>query len=713
MDLVKVFELPRLPFDCPAMFRPLLSLTISLGLASIVRSAPPWNAQPFSPPSYPLAVRSPYLSAWLPQGSGLALNEVWPEFWGGGVVGWAGFVRVDTTTYSFLGLPAVPGATFAKAVQKSAKFTATQSVFVLQAGPVDLTVTFLSPVEPKDLLKQSLPFSYLSVVAASRDGASHNVAVYTDISAEWVSGDNALRANWTTTTDSGILTHQTRLVNPTVYGEVRDRIQHGSSYYSTAKTANTTFQTGADTVVRANFVSSGALPNTEDKESRAINDRWPVFAFAQKLGAVTSTPSAPVVFTVGHVRDPIIQYIVKGNTLQDRLPYFLTRYATAAQIIADFLPDYTKALGRANAMDAQVRTDALKISEDYAAIVDLSVRQTFGSIELSVSRSSNGAINATDILVFMKEISSNGNMNTVDVIFPAWPAFLYFNPELGRYLLEVLFRYQESGLYPNKWAIHDIGASYPKALGHNDGGDEPMPVEESGNMLIMALSYTRKTGNRYIIDTYGRLLDQWNQFLIEDSLIPNNQLSTDDFAGPLANQTNLAIKGIIGIKAMAEVAGLLGNAGEAANYSSIAASYVTQWETLSASKTQPHRTLGYNSDSSWGLTYNLYSDKLLKFNLFPQRIYDQQTAWYATVAREFGVPLDTRHEWTKTDWEIWTAAIASTKEVRDLFISSVRKYAANGLNRQPFGDWYETPSGRVNGFRARPVVGGHLALLDL
>lgn len=106
MDLVKVFELPRLPFDCPAMFRPLLSLTISLGLASIVRSAPPWNAQPFSPPSYPLAVRSPYLSAWLPQGSGLALNEVWPEFWGGGVVGWAGFVRVCLSCAMWIYAPA-------------------------------------------------------------------------------------------------------------------------------------------------------------------------------------------------------------------------------------------------------------------------------------------------------------------------------------------------------------------------------------------------------------------------------------------------------------------------------------------------------------------------------------------------------------------------------------------------------------------------------
>lgn len=55
--------------------------------------------------------------------------------------------------------------------------------------------------------------------------------------------------------------------------------------------------------------------------------------------------------------------------------------------------------------------------------------------------------------------------------------------------------------------------------------------------------------------------------MITDSLIPANQISTDDFAGPLANQTNLAIKGIIGIKAMSQIASVLGNPAKSANYS--------------------------------------------------------------------------------------------------------------------------------------------------
>ena len=65
------------------------------------------------------------------------------------------------------------------------------------------------------------------------------------------------------------------------------------------------------------------------------------------------------------------------------------------------------------------------------------------------------------------------------------------------------------------------------------------------------------------------------------------------------------------------------------------------------------------------------------------------------------------------DWEIWTSALVTTTEVRDLLISSVRKYAADGESSQPLGDWYETSNGAVEGFRARPVVGGHLALVSV
>lgn len=162
---------------------------------------------------------------------------------------------------------------------------------------------------------------------------------------------------------------------------------------------------------------------------------------------------------------------------------------------------YSAALTIANAFDAKVNSDATKISATYASLVALSIRQAIGAIEITISKTSSGAWNTNDILVFMKgttfsclftvltlnssciEISSDGNVNTVDVIFPAWPVLLYVNPALGKYLLLGLFEYQASGQYPNKWSVHDLGSSYPQALGHNSGNDEAMPVEV-GSLLI-------------------------------------------------------------------------------------------------------------------------------------------------------------------------------------------------------------------------------------
>ncbi|KAJ7904655.1 DUF1793-domain-containing protein [Mycena olivaceomarginata] len=636
-----------------------------LPLATLVQAIT-WTATPFNPSSIPLAVRTPYLSAWLPQGAGAALNDVWASVleWKC-ILGWAGFVKVDGVSYVFLGTPSVP-ATFSKAVQKSSHFTSTQSIFVLSAGPVDITVTFLSPVEPTDLVKQSIPFSYMAVSAAATDGKSHSVQVYSDISAEWVSGDNSLTVNWNSTTSGSILTHQVQLQTPTVFGEVNDHTQYGSAFYSTPNT-------GADVTVRAQFINNGRLANTLDTGFRAISNNWPVFGLAHDLGTIT-TATTPVVFSVGHIRDPAIQYIVAGGATQNRNLYFLGQFPTSAAVISSFLGDFSAALTRANAFDAKVQTDAGKISADYASIVALSIRQAFMATELTLSKTSTGAFNTTDVILFMKEISSDGNVNTVDVIFPAWPIFLYTNPMLGKFLLEGLFRYQASGQYPNKWSVHDLGSSYPKALGHNDGADEAMPVEESGNMVIMALSYAQKTGDISHLQRY----------------IQTHPGMQDDFAGALANQTNLAIKGIVGIGAMTQIEALLGNTAQSANYSSIAASYVTQWQKLSASTTGAHLTLAVSN--------SIFGDKLLKLNLFPESVYAEQTAWYQTHANAFG----------GTDWEIYTASWVTTTTVRDLFISSVKKWVSDGLNN---GDLYDTVSGQIAvGFRARPVVGGHLAL---
>lgn len=134
----------------------------------------------------------------------------------------------------------------------------------------------------------------------------------------------------------------------------------------------------------------------------------------------------------------------------------------------------------------------------------------------------------------MKEISSDGNVNTVDVIFPFHPIAIYLEPIILKYLLDPLFINQEAGNWPYQFSIHDIGSAFPNATGHNDGDDEMQPLEECGNMIIMTLAYAQRANDDAYLAEHYNILKQWNEYLIEEALIPANQISTDDFAGALA-----------------------------------------------------------------------------------------------------------------------------------------------------------------------------------
>ncbi|PCH41119.1 DUF1793-domain-containing protein [Wolfiporia cocos MD-104 SS10] len=698
-----------------------------------------WTATPFNPAAVPLAVRSPYLSAWLPQGSGAALNAGWPNFWTGTILGWAGFINVDGTSYNFLGVPSVPSTTFTKAVQTDLTITSTQSTFSMTAGPVDLTVQFLSPIEPGDLVNLSLPFSYVALTAVPNDGKSHSVQLYTDISGEWLSADDSMTINWTTTTTGNVITHISQLENQTLFGDINNRMQQGASYYSVLNTPGTTYQVGQDIVVRAQFINHSTLTNTSDTNFRGISDDWPVFAFAHDLGNISSL-SEPVVISIGFARDPAVEYITAGGAVQHRSSYFWSRYATIDDAIATFLGDYSNAVMRAKAFDTKVLTDSSQSSMpiNYHSIVLLSIRQAFGGIEITISKDSNGSYNTSDVTAFLKEISSSGYISTVDNIFSAWPLFLYTNPLIGKALLLPLLEYQAAGLYSNKWACHDLGPQYPKATGYPNGNDTDMPVEESGNMLIMTLSYTQWSNDTSLIHSYYNLLNQWAQYLQANTLAPSLQLDSDAIAGPLANQTNLAIKGIIGIKAMSEMSFTNGDNTAGSSYNTTAYQYVEKWQSLAMAPGGLHLTLAYGNDSSWGLTYNMYADKLLNTNIIPESVYNLQTSWYKEKSGDlqWGIPLDTRHSYTFTGllrsrrtlqleanrhtagWEIWTAATVTDTSLQTAMVNMVNTYASGQQNNEPFGDWYDTTDGDTECsssvcFKARPVVGAHLALLTL
>ncbi|RDW86226.1 glutaminase GtaA [Aspergillus mulundensis] len=648
------------------------------------------NAQstfsPARPPALPLAVKSPYLSTWLSAGrdggNGGYLAGEWPTFWEGQVTGWAGLVRVDGQVYTWMGLP---GSTTVN--QTAYEYTSTKSIFTMHVGDaVEMKITFLSPITPNDLRRQSLVFSYLDVSVTSLDGKSHSVQLYADISAEFVSGDRSAIAQWDYgVTSGGVAYHKVHRQTPLLFSENRDQAEWGDWYWATDSGPGLTYQAGPDVDVRGAFSSSGRLSNSNDANYRAISNNWPVFGFAHDLGSISSSTSA--LFSIGLTQSQAIQYAGSSSTLSPVPSLWTSYFNTALDALNFFHHDYQEANSLSSDLDQRIAQDSIAAAgQDYLTITSLSIRQAFAATQLCGP--------ADNPYLFMKEISSNGNMNTVDVIFPAHPVFLYTNPELLKLLLRPHFEIQESGHYPNSYAMHDIGAHYPNATGHLDGNDEPMPLEECGNMIIMALAYAQKANDTAYLETHFTILRQWANYLIEDSLYPANQISTDDFAGSLANQTNLALKGIIGIEAMSVIAGLAVDSEDANNLTNYAHDYIETWQTLGISRSaaQPHTTLSYGSDSSHGLLYNLYADRELGLNLVPQSVYDMQSSFYPTIQGQFGVPLDTRHQYTKADWELFTAAVASTS-TRDMFI----RLLANWINQTPTNraltDLYDTTTG--------------------
>ncbi len=662
---------------------------------------------PLRPPATPLAVRSMYLTTWLP---GDNLAGTWPAFWNGHVTALCGLARIDGTPYLFAGAPALPnGPALTTMTQTSLTVTATRSTYVMNGGGVTLTVEFLSPVDLGDLQRQSVPLSYVTVTAAANDGRSHSVAVYLDASAEWVHGDVTQQVTWSAQNTGTMTALSCRPATPGVLQEHGDQASWGSLVFATPTAANPTWQTGQDTVVRAAFATGGTLAGTDDTDRpRAINDDWPVFALARDLGTVTSAASAPFRVSLGHVRTPAVSYL--GTNLD---PWW-TRYWSDWPAMLDwFDADYASAASAATALDTRIATDASAAAgggttgDHYAAVCSLALRQAVGGTELVDHGGSAWA--------FLKEISSDGNVSTVDVTYPAFPAYLYLSPGYLQLLLAPMLEYAEHGGWPKAFAEHDLGSGYPNAAGHNDGNEEDMPVEESANMLIMSAAVVQRqsaSAGAAFATAHYPILQQWADYLVGNALDPGLQNQTDDFTGFIAHSVNLALKGIIGIGAMSLIATAAGRTADAAHYLGVARGYVSQWVTKGLDSSGRHMKLAYDQDGTWSLKYNGFPDRLLGLGLVPLGVATMEAAWYQSQAGAHGVLLDPRNDYTKADWEMWTAAwLADRTATRDTLVNGVYGFADTTPQRVPFSDWYVVASGAQQGFADRPAIGGVLALL--
>ncbi|KAH8901091.1 glutaminase GtaA [Thozetella sp. PMI_491] len=676
---------------------------------------------PARPPAIPLAVRNPYTSAWSTTLNGGTLNSQEVMFWDGTPLGWEGIVVVDGTSYEYMGsgfkdFPGIPE--LKAAVPLEVRYDSQYSNFTFLAGPVQINAIFFSPVTPKDICRTSIPLSYLTTTVESLDGTPHSVQFYSDVNAGWISKESNKTIAWNIyhgaeTADGPLHSWVYHQQSPITFAEDHDFPEWGNFTYTTspAGAKRFSFQSGFSADVRYKFVKNHYLDDAVVTEYRGWRYHDTVFAFSHDMGTISSST---IRYTIGSIQIPVIKYLHTGGLAALR-PWWEKCYNDMYSMINFHWNDFEAQ--NMFAADMESLPDGSE-AVSYYAIVALSARQIMGAYIYAIPPEQRGSEGTASLhpLLFQKELSSGANVNTVDVLYPAMPFLLWANPEMLRYALQPLLENQESGFYPNGYCMHDLGVAFPNATGHVEGTDEYMPVEESGNFILMAYAYYQFSGDTAWLSSHYDLLAQFAEYLITFGLVPATQLSTDDFAGKLANQTNLALKAIIGLHAMANVARVTGHAAEAVLLAQTAREYYAQWETLAIDPTGTHTLLAYQWYGSWGMLYNIYADKLLQLGVVAQPVYDLLSAFYPTVAQIYGVPLDSRHHYTKSDWMMWTAAACSST-TRRIIVDSLARWINSSFSRGPCHDLFEAigegAPPELPGFRARPVAGGHFSLLAL
>ncbi len=386
-------------------------------------------------------------------------------------------------------------------------------------------------------------------------------------------------------------------------------------------------------------------------------------------------------------------------------------------MLGEAMADFGRCRDKADALDRELAADFVRVGgRKYADIAALAYRQSFAACNLVAGPEGQP-------FFFSKENGSGGLIGTVDVFYPQFPHLLLTSATLAKASLEPIMAYATSGKWQYDYAPHDVGL-YPLANGQlyrtgkgKDGKPWPdsyrMPVEECGNMLICLAAVAEMDGNAEFAARWWPTVAKWARYLKNVGYDSGDQLCTDDFAGHLAHSVNLSAKSIVALASYAKMAQMLDPGEAAAKWGELAKEWAAKWmeNGMKAGREGASRLVfglnsqGFYARDCWSQKYNLVWDRLLGLGLFPPEVGERECAAYRRLQLPYGLPLDSRRNYTKADWIVWSATLSGRRDDFDAIIAPLHRFLDETPDRIPFTDWYWADNGRFRGFIARSVVG--------
>jgi hypothetical protein len=669
-----------------------VTLALSLSLVSLGAMEAPF----LRPPAVPLVACDPYFSIWSPADT---LTGADTTHWTGKPHRLTSLVRIDGRAWRLMGTqpeetPSLP--------QTSVEVLPTRTIYAFEGDGVRIVLTFMTPALPEDIELLSRPVTYLTWEAASLDGAKRQIEVWFDASAELAVNQPSQEVGYAAPRVPRLTVLRVGTVDQPVLQKRGDdlRIDWGYLYVAAPKSGGSVAVVGNTIQDRARFIAEGIQDHPlKISAPRPVADDAPSLGMMLDLGAVGRKPvSRWLMLAYDDLYS--IQYMK-----QNLRPYWRRHGWEADDLLRTSRGDYERLKRRCQAFDAELMDDLRSVGgEKYARLCALAYRQCFAAGKFVAD--ANG-----QPLQFCKENHSNGCIGTSDVFYPMAPQFLLLGPSLAKSFLVPFMNYAASERWTFPFAPHDLG-TYPHANGQVYGGGEQseanqMPVEESGNLLILMAAIAHMEGHADFAALYWPQLEQWAEYLKAKGFDPENQLCTDDFAGHLAHNVNLSAKAICGLGAFAKLCALNGHETQAREYARTAKAFAAKW--VSEADDGDHYRLAFDRPGTWSQKYNLMWDRILDLDLFPTEVAQKEMAFYRKVQKPYGLPLDNRKDYTKLDWILWTATLTQNRSDFEALVDPVFRFLNETPDRSPMTDWYWTTDARKRGFTARPVVGGVFA----